>query len=341
MVYFVLKEFLHCLLAMSSFYDSHGVAKLDLSNPEAQVLFPRGHYTYAFGNTPGIGLTEHFGTSKSDNSLNFLLLGSGDIRNLLFTVSELSQRSPEAIPGHLSFHLNDSDATVLARDVIILETAQTMDPDCDRDVDFLWNLWYNLTLSSDDYKRLQTILKSLVSQEYEKSDLQFGSKDVFTEFLKIVRDWILMEMNVDDVVLQRKRLMMFGLNMGEPENLDKEQDYTGFIAAITALTDGAIQQLLTPIDEQKLGSKCLQKSGLLYKEIYSYFQSGSTSQVCTDSKVNPTLIRPSELKWKVHYGSCPFSGYIPIDRSAFSVFSNIDKEQANCLRILRYYRQLS
>ena len=85
--------------------DSHGVAKLDLSNPRSQALFPTGHYTYAFGNTPGVELTANYGTLKCDGSLNLLLLGAGDVRNLMFTVSELSQRKEDASSERFFFSL--------------------------------------------------------------------------------------------------------------------------------------------------------------------------------------------------------------------------------------------
>ena len=296
--------------------DSNGVPKLDLSNPQAQVLFPCGYYTYAFGNTPAIELTEHFGTSKKDGNLNFLLLGSGDVRNLLFTVSELSLRSQDAIPENLSFHLNDHDASVVARNVIILEIVLSIDPDCERDVDFLWNVWYNLIIPFEHFKRLQAIMDSLMSQAYEKSYLQFGSRDVFTQSLNIWTDWMDMNVNLQDVLLQRQKLILFGLNLADPDDMDEEEDYANFISAVTSLTNTVVKQLLSPFDEQKLGRKCFQKSGPIYQEIYSYFLSGSTWQHNTDPiRVNPTLIRPFERKWKVHYGSCPFSGYIPIDGS--------------------------
>ena len=299
---------------MRSAYDSDGVPKLSLANPRAQVLFPTGQYTYAFGNTPGVELAEHFGTSKSDESLEFLLLGSGDVRNLLFTVFELSHRSPDIIPASLSFQLNDHDPSIIARNVIILETARSMNPDCDLDVDFLWNLWYNLVLSGDELKRLQTILQHLTSPEYVNSWLQFGSKDVFTECLHIWNDWLRLELNIDEVSTQRQKLMISGLNLSQQENQDTRQDNIDFLTAVTSLTNTTIKQLFTPFDEQKIDRKCLQQSSPLYQEVYTYFLSGCTSDVHTNSKVNPTLIRPFEHNWKVHYGSCPFSGFIPVDR---------------------------
>ena len=61
-----------------------------------------------------------------------------------------------------------------------------------------------------------------------KSDLQFGSKDMFTECLEIWKDWIHLEMNIDDVALQRKRLMLFGLNLTDNESPDEGQDHVSF-----------------------------------------------------------------------------------------------------------------
>lgn len=295
-------------------YDKHGVLKLSLSNPKAQVLFPTGHYTYAFGNTPGINLAEYFRTSKSDESLDFLLLGTGDIRNLLFTVSELYQRLQSQIPASLHFNLNDHDPSIIARDVIILETVRSIDPNCDFDVDFLWNLWYNLSLSSNELKRLQTILQTLSSPKEDDVKSQFGSVTLFTKCVRIWKDWLHLELDIDNVSLQRRRLMVTGLNLAQQETQNAQQDHFNFITAVTSLTNTTVKQLFTPTDEHKLGRKCLHERGFVYKEIYSYFLSGVTPEVQNSPKVNPTLIRPFEHKWKVHYGSCPFSGFIPIDR---------------------------
>ena len=296
-------------------YDSHGLPKLSLANPRAQVLFPTGQYTYAFGNTPGLELTEHFGTSRTDDSLQILLLGSGDVRNLLFTISELSQRPRDAIPASLSFHLNDHDPSILARNVIILEILRSLHPDSELDIEFLWNVWYNLALSGEELKRLQAILENLTSPKYVSNVVKFGSKDVFTECLEIWHDWLGLELNIDDVSTQRKSLIVFGLNLTQHENQpDTKQENINFLTAVSSLTNTTMKQLFSPFDELKLGRKCLQRPSPLYQEVYAYFLSGCTSEFQTSSKVNATLIRPFEHKWKVHYGSCPFSGFIPIDR---------------------------
>ena len=109
--------------------------------------------------------------------------------------------------------------------------------------------------------------------------------------------------------------MVFGLNLTQHENQPgAKQEDINFLTAVSSLTDTTMKQLFSPFDEQKLGRKCLQRPSPLYQEVYSYFLSGCTSEVHTSSRVNPTLICPFEHKWKVHYGSYPFIGFIPIDR---------------------------
>ena len=54
---------------------------------------------------------------------------------------------------------------------------------------------------------------------------------MFTECLEIWKDWIHLEMNIDDVALQRKRLMLFGLNLTDNESPDEGQDHVSFITA--------------------------------------------------------------------------------------------------------------
>ena len=139
-------------------------------NSCGQIIHPNGIFTYAFGITSGQPLAERFATRKGRH-LNLLMLGSGDLRNVFFTLSELWQRKPSLRPGQVNFHVNDFDPVVVARNVIILEIARCIDPERPEDIDFLWNIWYNLALSEDHYQRLQQFIKVLISngiQDREK-----------------------------------------------------------------------------------------------------------------------------------------------------------------------------
>ena len=66
-------------------YDSQGVPILGFYNPAGTVLYPEGLYSYSIGNTRARDITELLGTSKKQH-LDLLLLASGDVRNVLYTV---------------------------------------------------------------------------------------------------------------------------------------------------------------------------------------------------------------------------------------------------------------
>ena len=71
---------------------------LSFHNPAGTILYPTGLYTYAMGNTRARNLTELLGTSKEQH-LDLLLLASGDIRNVLCTVSDLQLQKKNVFPS--------------------------------------------------------------------------------------------------------------------------------------------------------------------------------------------------------------------------------------------------
>ena len=286
--------------------------KLSLANPRAQVLFPAGQYTYAFGNTPGVSLTEHFGT-RDNRHLDLLLLGLGDLRNVFFTISELVRRISPDRPESLSFHLNDCNPSIVARNVIILEIAKSVDPNCDKDVDFLWNVWYSLALTEAESQRLQKILETLVSQDHATNEFQLGTEDMLTQCRQIWGNWINLDLDTETVACQRQQLIAWSLHLS-PTKQHAGKEESDIFTAATWLTKTTIRHLFTILEEEKCGQKCLQKSGPVYKEIHSYFVTGSSVKICGSAKVNATLICPFEHKWKVHYGSSPFAAYNPVER---------------------------
>ena len=142
---------------------------LSFHNPAETILYPRGLDTYAMGNTRARDVTELLGTLKEQH-LDLLLLASGDVRNFLCTVSELSERKPHERLKSLNFHLNDYDPSVVARNAVLLEVASVINPDIKADVDFLWNIWYNLGLSQANFDRLRKILSELLEKNFDSAE---------------------------------------------------------------------------------------------------------------------------------------------------------------------------
>ena len=274
-------------------YDSLGVPVLDFHNPAGSTFYPKGLYTYAIGNTRGRDVLETFGTKKGQH-LDLLLLASGDVRHLLFTISELSLRKPAYQPNSISFHINDYDPSVVARNVVILELVDTINPDVADDIDFLWNVWYNMTLSKAHIDRLREVLTSLIERNFDGDDsfLKFQANNVLKECRNIWRDWREMELDVNTVKKERNQVI---------EN--KSSAFNGCYAIIK-------QASMAPSDMRDVISP-------FYEEIEHWFREGSTNDEL--AAINPTLIRPFVHMWRVHYSACAFEGYLPLHRYVKSV----------------------
>lgn len=281
-------------------YDSQGVPVLSFHNPARTILYPTGLYTYAMGNTSARDLTELLGTSKEQH-LDLLLLASGDIRNLLCTVSDLSLRERHERPKSLNFHLNDYDPSVVARNAVLVEVACAIDPDIPADVDFLWNIWYNLALSKAHFDRLRKILSELLKKDFKSDEnvLKFQDSAVLRECRDIWKDWRDLDLEVKSVKENRIRLI---------EDRRRVLNFSRDIQCLFVL-----KQMVKLIYEEELDHFSQPTSANpLYEEIKHWFSEGSTSD--ESDETNPTLIRPFVHKCRQHYSSCAFESYPPLER---------------------------
>ena len=281
-------------------YDSQGVPVLSFHNPAGTILYPMGLYTYAMGNTRARDLTELLATSKEQH-LDLLLLASGDIRNVLCTVSDLSCRKRHERPKSLNFHLNDYDPSVVARNAVLVEAACAINPEIPADVDFLWNIWYNLALSKAHFDRLRNVLSVLLEKDFDSDEsvLKFHDSAVLRECRDIWKDWRDLDLEVKSIKESRIRLI---------EERERELKLSRDDQCRSVLT-----QMVKLIYEEALDHFCeLTSTNPLYDEIKHWFSEGSTSD--ESDKINPTLIRPFVHKWQQHWGSCAFESYPPLER---------------------------
>ena len=84
---------------------------------------------------------------------------AGDIRNIVKTIHGLvnTEHSKQNVKK-LHFVVNDIDADILARDLLLLEIIHTMDVGKDEDMEYLWAVWYNLGLSASQYQRINLLI---------------------------------------------------------------------------------------------------------------------------------------------------------------------------------------
>ena len=279
-------------------YDSQGVPVLGFHNPAGLVLYPEGLFSYSMGNTRGRDLTELMATT-ADQMLDLLLLASGDVRNILYTVAEMSLRNSQERAQCLNFHLNDYDPTIVARNAVLLDVTGSINADVSEDLDFLWNIWYNMALSESDYMRLQKILSALAERKFggvDQSVLSFGNSTVFKECQDIWKDW--KGLDLDFKKVKQERRSFIGNNFKTLGTEWKIEDQC------TCILSQSLMLGITSCGRMNL-------KNILLMELRHWFEEGSTNDEA--EKTNPTLIRPFVHEWKQHYTACPFESYLPIE----------------------------
>ena len=278
-------------------YDSQGVPIFGFHNPAGLILYPEGLFSYSMGNTRARDLTELIATS-ADQTLDLLLLASGDVRNILHTVAEMSLRNSQERAQCLNFYLNDYDPTIVARNAVILDVVGSINADVPEDLDFLWNIWYNIALSESDYIRLQKVLLVLAERKFDSVDqsvLRFGDSTVLKECQDIWKDWKGLDLDITKMKHERRHFIGKKFKRLGKEWKVKEQ------------CDGILWQLMLGIRSWEV----INSKDTLHMELKHWFEEGSTNDEA--EKANPTLIRPFVHKWKQHYAACPFESYLPVE----------------------------
>ncbi|KAF2469196.1 uncharacterized protein BDR25DRAFT_230166 [Lindgomyces ingoldianus] len=111
-------------------------------------------YFYPIGNTPAVCLTQSL---PPDQDASLLLLGCGDIRNLLFTVYAgmgLGDRK-------LDFTCCDIEAEIIARNIIAL-TSIIDDDKAGSNLRNIWNIYYHVLLDAESLAYLQAQAQKLI-----------------------------------------------------------------------------------------------------------------------------------------------------------------------------------
>ena len=252
-----------------------------LSNPGSSSIYLNHRYFYAIGNTPSIDLTEG---CQVPTHAQFLLLGCGDIRNILQTVHEVSQIQSK--PKSLTFHLNDVDDVLLARNTVLLQIVTKIDPCKREDVEFLWNVWYDLNLSEDNLQRLKAVLTNIL--EYPLEGLTFESQECSSAVKTVVKQWLKMEIDIRETQSQRERFICQRL-----------EAYTNTRVSFP----DAVNQLYSNV--QICRALVMHEHS---EEMKTYFKTGSTDSGLAGF-TNPTFICPHINGYRVHPDSLPYFAF--------------------------------
>ena len=265
------------ILQMSSMEDI-------LSNPGSSWFYLNHRYYYAIGNTRSVDLTEG---CEVPTDAQLLLLACGDIRNIIQTVHEIN-RGVKPLPKTLTFHVNDIDDVLLARNAVLIQIVNTVDPTNAGDVKFLWNVWYNLNLSEIHCQRLKSVLFDILEKPLD--GLVFHSPECSDAIKRVVKYWLVKTISVKQVQSQRETFVCKKMRIEIKS--EQEVSFADAVASLYSLSGFAVNK------------KVQQRA----EELQSYFKTGSTDAICRGVP-NLTLLCPHADGWRVYPDSLPFSGF--------------------------------
>ena len=72
-------------------------------------------------------------------------------------------------PTRLNFVVNDIDPELVARNILLLEMCQTLDPSNEDDMLLLWSVWYSMDLDESQHAALVTMFQQLQVRKHKSS----------------------------------------------------------------------------------------------------------------------------------------------------------------------------
>ncbi|KAL1987778.1 hypothetical protein VTN96DRAFT_2618 [Rasamsonia emersonii] len=146
----------------------------------------RMSFFYAIGNTPAVCLTQSL---PPDQDAALLLLGCGDVRNVLFT----AYAGPGFDGRKLDITCCDIEAEIIARNITLYTLL--IDDEKGENTNLIWCIYYNIMLDDDSLKLLRKQAKKLkdtASTLSEWHNGKYGRQLRFcdtTTFTKVTRLW--------------------------------------------------------------------------------------------------------------------------------------------------------
>ena len=201
-------------------------------------------------------------------------------------------------PTHLNFVLNDIDPELIARNVLLLDMCQTLDPDNEDDMLLLWSVWYNMDITVNHVTRLYKFLDKVRTRDTPQL-CAWSYMDEATEdqVKSIWSAWTRKELSYHNLKLQRVHQQQSHITAAE------EHASRIFSECLKLRDQLAIKQLQPP-------SPVPSEEELVWRD-YGACRFVLDMSGQTEMTTNPTLMRKDSDLWCVHYASNPLASYIP------------------------------
>ena len=207
---------------------------------------------------------------------------------MLKTSSGYATRGTHSKKPRLHFHMCDFDLAVLARNAVLLEIITEIDPSFDSDMQFIWNVWYNLGLTEIQHQRLCKILDRLCENPFKPRSMSNIDKESTLSKLKGI--WLQWR-KVGSSLVEMKKIRAEFL---KGKNVNKAMK---------------IEQLPVGFSASNVSSRKETMKKQLEEELAAYVKNGTSFSEESLTHPNPTLFRSSIPKYEVHYASNPFESY--------------------------------
>jgi len=203
--------------------------------------------------------------------------------------------------------MNDVDSVVIARNIVLLEIISSINPDNLGDIEYLWDVWYNIALTQRHYVRLQETLKKLLNGS-SSSLWNFGDRRTKKQVTMTMKSWLDTEhLDVGTVKKKQREFLEF-----YTKQLLTSSESTSDVMYMPAQAfchntsmEASLDNLGAYLDEWNQ----VDKAGIARD-----FKSSNNNSSNSEEIVNPTMMRPGSSKWQVHYDINPIAAYLPFER---------------------------
>ena len=130
-----------------------------------------------------------------------LFLGCGDLRNPFTTAVGCR------LDRNLEIHINDSNVAVIARNILIhrIVSSPKFDPNSEKDLGYLWDVWYNTTWPESTLDRFLQDIKNLLTEPLADNVCIIEGPNKEESWKEVCKNWltIIETCSVDSLLLER------------------------------------------------------------------------------------------------------------------------------------------
>ncbi|KAJ7132148.1 hypothetical protein C8R44DRAFT_612729 [Mycena epipterygia] len=285
------------------------------------VLWPRSFF-YPVGNSSAVCLTDNIPPEKS---VDVLLLGCGDPRNILYTL----HADPPIQRPTLDFTCCDIEPAVIARNVLLFTLIYDR-----HQSNRIWDIFYHIKVDQTSFALLISQCKKLLDI---CRDLDTWHKSSYSRFLQFSSSYTLSQL--------RHYLELYAQTEGYSQ-AKHEQLFSSFTREFESRYSLA-RHIPNPEAARSAGPFSRDVDKILTKHFYHYWKTGTVSRLSTDvaaaTFVNPTFVysdsfEPSLVgnRCTLHYGIYPLKGFhlasAILTCPSSSSEETIEKQLVSCAR---------